>query len=75
MDPGSGAGKTPSVAALGLKKLIPLGSGAPMLLLCPRDGLLAGRPSVCRGLGGAFVRGNASCKGPVAPIFRRDCMV
>jgi len=57
------------------KNLSPLAKDGPILIACPRNGQLAGRPSACRGLGGAFARGNASCRGPVAPIFRRDCMV
>ncbi|KZK83909.1 hypothetical protein PsW64_02077 [Pseudovibrio sp. W64] len=57
------------------KNLSPLSEYALILIPCPRDGQLADRPSACRGLGGAFERGNASFKGPVEPIFRRDCMV
>ncbi len=62
MDPGSGAGMTSEGAQVAAcEKLIPLGNSALMLFICPRDGLLADRPSVCRGQGGATVESNVFC--------------
>ncbi len=48
-----------------LKNLSPHTKTPAILIPCPRDGLLAERPSVWRGLGGAVGRGNAPSGGSV----------